>query len=143
MEDWKISVKNWLGQDIVAGTVVYRGARQGDTSSFRIGVVDIVREEKRNARVEWKWSGTTSGVWDARNYDTHWSDPNRYSVSGPHKYIGGKGTCDIDTLVKMDPDMLESLNKRSALIEAARERGISETDFDQFAEDYMAGRLPF
>lgn len=136
-------MKNWLGQDIVAGTVVYRAARQGDTSSFRVGVVELVREEKRNARVEWKWSGTTAGVWDARKYDRHWDDPNRYIVNGPHKYSGGKGTSDVNTLVKMDTDMLEYLNKRSELIEAARERGISESDFARFAEDYMADKLPF
>lgn len=136
-------MKNWLGQEILKGDVVYRGARDGDSSSFRIGVVDLVRHEKGTARVEWRWVGSTSGVWDARNYDTHWEDPNRYSVSGPDKYSGGKGTSDVNTLVKMDSGMLEYLNKRSALIEAARERGISEADFEQFAEDYMAGNLPF
>lgn len=137
-------MKNWLGQDIVAGTVVYRGAREGDSSSFRVGVVDLVREEKRTARVIWHWTGTTRGVWDSSGkYDYPYLDTNRYDVSGPQAYKGNKGTSNIDTLVKADEGVLEYLEKRNALIEAACERGISEADFDRFAEDYMAGKLPF
>lgn len=135
-------MKNWLGQDIQAGDVVYRGAREGDSSSFRIGVVDLVREEKQSARVIWHWTGSTTGVWDRRHYDTHWEDPNRYSVSGPHKYVGGKGTSNINTLVKVPAEMLESVAKSAAMVEVARDCGIAEADFERFSADYMANALP-
>jgi hypothetical protein len=39
-------VINWIGHDIVVGSVVFRGGRQGDSSSFRVGVVDDIDESK-------------------------------------------------------------------------------------------------
>lgn len=136
-------MKNWLGQDIQKGDVVYRGARDGDSSSFRIGIVDLVREEKGSARVEWRWVGSSTGIYDRRQYTRHYDDPNAYSVPGPYAYSGGKGTSDINTLVKMGPEMLEYLNKRAASIDAARDKGISEDDFEDFSKDFIAGKIPF
>lgn len=135
-------MKNWLGQDIREGDVVYRGARQGDTSSFRIGVVDLVREEKGSARVEWKWVGSTTGVYNRIQYTRYYDDPEAYTVPGPHAYSGGKGTSSIDTLVRMEPEILENLNQRAAAIEAARDNGIREADFEQFFADFTTGNLP-
>lgn len=135
-------MKNWLGQDIREGDVVYRGARQGDTSSFRIGIVDLVREDKGTARIEWKWVGSTTGVYNRIKYTRFYDDPDSYTVPGPHAYSGGKGTSSVDTLVRMEPEMLDYLNKRAAVIEAARDNGISETDFERFSDDYMNRGLP-
>jgi hypothetical protein len=135
-------MKNWLGQDIVEGDVVYRGAREGDSSSFRIGIVDLIRDEKRTARVIWHWVGSSTGVWNRNLFQGHYDDPKRYTVPGPHAYRGSKGTSSIDTLVKMDPAMLKSVTKRAAMIEAARDCGILEEDFERFAEDYMNNALP-
>lgn len=55
-------MKNWLGQELEVGTVVYRGARDGNTSSFKIGVIRKMSLDKA-PRVEWiaeswvKWTG--------------------------------------------------------------------------------------
>lgn len=46
-------MRNWLGQEILPGSIVYRGARQGTGSDYKIGVVDSVTGEK--ARVKWKY----------------------------------------------------------------------------------------
>ncbi|MFE7797031.1 hypothetical protein [Nocardia sp. NPDC057440] len=46
-------IDNWLGQTIKPGTIVGRGARDGNTSSFKVGKVISVDAEKRTARIEW------------------------------------------------------------------------------------------
>lgn len=47
-------MKNWAGLDIQPGMTVWRGARDGNTSSYKIGVVDSVNEAKGTARVKWE-----------------------------------------------------------------------------------------
>jgi len=47
-------MQNWLGQEITVGDIVYRGAREGDGSSFKVGEVIKVDPAKRTARVAWK-----------------------------------------------------------------------------------------
>jgi hypothetical protein len=47
------SMKNWLGQDIEVGSFVYRGSRDGNTSSYKVGVVVDLNEEKQKIKVDW------------------------------------------------------------------------------------------
>jgi hypothetical protein len=47
---------NWLGQKIEIGTVVGRGARNGNSSTFKVGVVTGLNEDKQTARVAWKFT---------------------------------------------------------------------------------------
>ena len=129
-------MKNWLGQEIEAGCVVYRGARQGDSSSFRIGVVELVRE-KGTARVKWLWTNSSQGIWRRRQYEYSYMDPEHYVVPGPAQYRYGKGSVDVNTLVKVDDSMLEYLEKRHALIEQARELEIPKSDFAAFERQFM------
>ncbi|QXO13987.1 hypothetical protein SEA_ILLUMINE_62 [Mycobacterium phage Illumine] len=44
---------NWAGQQIEPGAVVWRGARDGNTSSFKVGRVVSVDDDKETARVQW------------------------------------------------------------------------------------------
>lgn len=46
-------MRNWAGQQIEPRTVVWRGARDGNLSSFKIGVVVKLDDAKGNARVRW------------------------------------------------------------------------------------------
>lgn len=45
-------MKNWAGQEVSAGTVVGRGARDGNTSSFKVGLVLETLDDGR-AVVQW------------------------------------------------------------------------------------------
>lgn len=59
-------IKNWAGQEIRVGDVVWRGARDGNMSSFRVGRVVAIHEDKRTAHVRYapaRWGakhGTTT-----------------------------------------------------------------------------------
>lgn len=45
-------MKNWIGQEIEVGSVVWRGARSGNTSSFKVGRVIEYKPGDR-PRVHW------------------------------------------------------------------------------------------
>jgi len=45
-------MQNGWGQEIKVGDVVYRGARQGNSSEYKLGVVQSVNPGK-NPRVKW------------------------------------------------------------------------------------------
>lgn len=56
-------MRNWLDQDIKVGSVVYRGARDGNTSEFKVGKVLKVDEVKGTVRVAWEYQpGYRGGV---------------------------------------------------------------------------------
>lgn len=59
--------KNWIGQTISVGSKVYRGAREGNSSSFKVGVVEKITKLEKfgfrsayTARVNWKYA---PGLW--------------------------------------------------------------------------------
>lgn len=61
------SAVNWLGQEIKLGSLVYRGAREGNTSSYKVGVVEKItrRTEPKFGseyflRVNWRFA---PGLW--------------------------------------------------------------------------------
>lgn len=45
-------VTNWTGQVIEVGSIVYRGARDGNSSSYKVGIVRKL-EPSKPPRVEW------------------------------------------------------------------------------------------
>jgi hypothetical protein len=49
-------MRNWIGQDIQPGDTVYRGARDRNLSSFRLGTVVSLNEAQESVRVHWKFS---------------------------------------------------------------------------------------
>ena len=87
-------MRNWLGQEFAEGQVVYRGARDGNTSTFKIGYVSHLNEDKN----------TVSAFWI-------------FEQSGGRRvpeqsFVGTKSTCNKDTLVVVD---------RSVLVGAAKD----------------------
>jgi hypothetical protein len=54
-----IPMKNWLDQDIVEGSIVYRAARSGNTTDHRVGIVRGFRPVKDQptatpkVRIQW------------------------------------------------------------------------------------------
>ena len=49
------SITNWLGQELTVGSKVYRGARDGNASSFKVGVVTKLAPFTVNWLFEPKW----------------------------------------------------------------------------------------
>ncbi len=133
---------NWIGQEIDVDTVVYRGGRQGDSSSFRLGVVKAVDTTKRTARVEWKYIPSRITVWFGQNY---WDrDPRDYSVgAGAGESSTRPTSYPLDDLIAVESDRLEYAEKRFLLGKAARHFKVPREDFAQFEENFMNGLVPF
>lgn len=95
-------MKNWMQQDIVPGMTVYRGARDGTTSSFKIGVVESVSGQK--ARVAWLFSAGWKWIniaGEKRLFNTP-SRPYNFNKNKPNK-----GNPGIDSLVPVVVDLIE------------------------------------
>ncbi|QQM15156.1 hypothetical protein SEA_TINALIN_68 [Gordonia phage TinaLin] len=85
-------MRTWTGQFLMEGHVVGRGAREGNGSSFRVGVVERLNADKRTARVHWLF---TNDAGEPKPIDTH-------------------GTVSVDTLfhlaaAALDPRMKANL----------------------------------
>ncbi|QGH76420.1 hypothetical protein SEA_DAUBENSKI_124 [Streptomyces phage Daubenski] len=134
-------MKNWLGHDIVVGAIVFRGGRQGDSSSFRVGIVDDFDTSKaRPARVDWRFDAGTRRIWFG---ETAWErHPDDYSVMGPHKSSTQRTRYEINDLVRLDNDQLEYLEQRDKLCTLAQHYKIRKEDFTAFEQDFLAGNVP-
>ena len=77
--------RNWAGQKLAEDDVVWRGAREGNGSSFKIGRIVSFSEGYSKARVHWLWE--------------QWWD-------GPHQ-IDSYGSPTVHSLVKIDPESIE------------------------------------
>jgi hypothetical protein len=135
-------VKNWLGHEIEVGAVVFRGGKQGTSSSFRVGVVDLVDEDKFNARVVWHWVPSNRTIWDKDRFQYPHEDKDKYYVQGPAKASTQRTRYHPNDLARLDDGMLEYLDKRYRLIEAAIHYKIREEDFAQFEYDFNQGSVP-
>jgi hypothetical protein len=131
---------NWLGHDIVEGAVVFRGGKQGTSSSFRVGVVELLREEKATARVQWKYTAGMRTIFLTEAYD--YRDDRNYRVNGPNKAHTQKTNYPINDLVRLDDNTLKYLEQRDKLITAALHYKVPEKDFDQFEYDFNRGVIP-
>lgn len=93
-------MNNWIGQNIDVGSVVWRGARQGNTSSFKVGQVERVNEQKGVARVRWLFEPGYS--WRYSRLDQ--ADKDRLPNVRRTESVGSPS---IDTLVVIDLDLEE------------------------------------
>ena len=55
-----MSLTNWVGQPVEVGTIVGRGARDGNTSSFKVGVVTKAQANERPT-VHWMYEEGWNG----------------------------------------------------------------------------------
>lgn len=135
---------NWLGQDIVAGTVVYRGARQGDSSEFRVGVVSKINEATGKVTVAWKWVGSTATVSPMHDHVDHRVRYEAaYSIPGGHKYDYNPSIVSIEGVVKVDESVLTTLEQRYMLAKAATNLRIPKEEFANFEIEFNAGRVAY
>ena len=92
-----MTLRNWLGHPIEPHDIVYRGAREGNSSSFRVGIVLAVGPRK--VRVRWC-------VEQGSSYMRGLVGP----IQSPEPWhrLDLVGTCDVDTLVHVDTVRMDS-----------------------------------
>lgn len=90
-----MKLTNWLGQDIEAGTYVYRGAREGNSSSYKIGQVRRVNLQSGKATVDWAAEAPF------RDKTYVFINQRRVDIDVPGIWDSSPraGTCSVDTLV--------------------------------------------
>lgn len=92
---------NSWGQELKVGSVVYRGARHGNSSEYKVGVVESLKPGKP-PRINWKFEATG-----------RWIRIGGQQVFVPCIYsIKSSGSPSVDGLVVIDFD-LDELNRRS------------------------------
>lgn len=125
-------MRNWLGQQIEVGTTVYRGARQGNGSEYKVGVVESLNEDKGTAKVHWQ-------------YEPHgyfW----RKDAVGNNERIRAIGTMDshgspdINSLVVIDLD-LARLQARADLAQEWRDTGMPTDLYEDRLEELDGGEI--
>lgn len=89
-------MKNSWGQELEIGSVVYRGARLGNGSEYKLGVVCNIKNGK--ATVEWKYTA-----------NSRWINVDGELVVVPYLYEhrASKGTPSIESLIVVDLDFDE------------------------------------
>lgn len=107
---------NWLGETIRVGDHVYRGARQGNASTFKVGTVEkITRRTQPNfssdyvVRVNWRFS---PGLW--------LSIPGEDRVSNVYRH-NTYGNPDLNTLVLVSKEVWDHLESVAITPEALTE----------------------
>lgn len=104
---------NWLGQDIVPGVYVYRGAREGNYSSFKMGRVRKVNEDKQKVTVDWLAQPESLWLVDDNNVDIV------VDTIGKPRWAKS-GTSDINTMVVIDSATAERAIAYSEIVAEAR-----------------------
>jgi hypothetical protein len=95
-------MKNSWGQEIEVGSVVYRGARQGNSSEYKVGVVESLKPGKP-PRVRWHFESTVQWIR---------VDGEQVLVPAIWKIGNSAGSPSLDGLVAVDFD-LEELARRA------------------------------
>lgn len=118
---------NWLGQDVKVGSVVFRGARQGNSSSHKIGVVESINTETRKARVAWKYE--CGGQWIRPDQD------KQYFIEVPYKLSDkSKGSPDVGPLVVVPHGLLTSAENMIKGAEMAKVQKVPLDEIDNFIQ---------
>lgn len=90
-------MKNSWGQELKVGSVIYRGARKGNSSEYKVGVVESIKNDK--PRVKWLFQSYTRWVR---------IDGELVSIPYAHKFgKGSSGSPSVDGLVVVDFDLDE------------------------------------
>lgn len=95
-------MKNSWGQEIEVGSVVYRGARQGNSSEYKVGVVESLKPGKP-PRVKWQFESTVQWIR---------VDGEQVLVPAIWKMRSSAGSPSPDSLVVVDFD-LDELDRRA------------------------------
>lgn len=99
---------NWLGQTVgEVGAYVCRGARDGNTSSFKIGIVEKVSVDSTHGlrcRVNWLFEPNERWRWNLAKKKAEQKGEEYTEPFPDYRRIaaGSSGLCGIDTLFLLD-----------------------------------------
>jgi hypothetical protein len=93
---------NWLGQTLEVGSYVYRGARDGNSSAFKIGIITKITSEK-NGKARVKWIATYG------TYANPKMDSPRNRSWGAVEIKDSSGSPDLDSLVLLPQNILDNI----------------------------------
>jgi hypothetical protein len=116
-------MKNWLGQRIKVGDVVWRGARDVNTSSFKVGRVKGVAHD----RVHVNWM-----------YENLWRRLGTEFVVMPTKIDSNGLLKSANSLVVIHPDLLayaEIWNERVSEYNATGDETLLKMIIEEFGEE--------
>ena len=91
-------MRNWLGQKIIVGDVVGRGARSDNTSEFKLGVVDTI--DDKGVKVNWLYRCDTVWVHSGRDKSGTVVGPVLGSVTTAWP-VKGSGRPDLNSLFRL------------------------------------------
>lgn len=124
-------MKNSWGQEISNGTLVYRGARLGNGSEYKLGEVVSIKDGK--PRIKWLFRANTRWI----NVDGNLvSVPYVYEVNG-----GGLGTPSVEGLVVVDFDIEEL--RRQVSFHNSIDRDVRFRDKNEYEEALDSYVMPF
>lgn len=127
---------NWAGMTMLVGDYVWRGARSGNSSEFKIGQIESIKDGK--PRVNWKY--TQSGLWGGRALP-----PIAVAIGGRHwgldlvRRLDSKGSPDVDSLVRIERAYVWEVERRAQAAEALRKLDYNRMTLDEakaFIENY-------
>ncbi len=129
-------MKNWMGQVIQVGDVVYRGARQGNSSNYKVCIVRKTLPDKKKATIEWFFEPGNIWIKDSNTY--LYNVPRRPGFWSPEGATSS-GTSDVNGLVVIDRGIFDELELR---YEAAK-RARSQEEYEKSCEFYInLGYIP-
>jgi hypothetical protein len=99
-------MKNCWNQEILPGDLVYRGARQGNSSEYKIGIIEHMKPGK-NPRV--KYIFEQSGTWIKIAGLSYW-------IPYPKKLESSFGSPASDSLIKVELD-LEEIERQASFFD--------------------------
>lgn len=114
-------MRNVWGQEIVVGSLVYRGARQGNSSEYKIGVI-LTMAEGKAPRVKWLFESSLK-----------WLVVGTESVRYPYaKRVANQGSPAFDSLIRCDMD-IEELGRISDILDGFKngERFVNQEHLEE------------
>lgn len=112
---------NSWGQELKVDDVVYRGARQGNSSEYKVGVVESLKPGKP-PRIKWMFESSTKWI---RVDGTQVSVPSIFKMRRP-----SAGSPSIDSLVVVDFDIKEL--ERRAQFYGSVDRDVTFSSMQEF-----------
>ena len=92
---------NWLGQMLEVGDAVYRGAREGNGSTYKVGFVSKLNEDTQKVTVTWLYEPGNKWIKE----DVHQLRLVTQTVPCPVRTgykLPSVGTSNVNTLVQID-----------------------------------------
>lgn len=109
-------LKNWLSQPLQVGTPVYRGARDGNSSSFKVGRIVKVDDVKNTVRVHWLYE--QGGLYWYHNEVLPIEDFGGFE---PVRRLDSQGSPDINSLCVISEETMSDLEWNATRTEQYKE----------------------